>query len=134
MSQLSHVITQAKSLTGFREGLVMHMNNKNIFPIEIKEDKSAAKLHYPEMQVVRHPSLCKTLVTPQWWRDQHEDTQFSKSLGRLHSLESTELIIVTPITPHSSSAPLQKHTSEPHDIWPSCLSGNRGCTSGLELP
>lgn len=91
----------------------MHMNNKKIFPIYIKDGKSAAKFSYSGMQVVERPSLCKTWATPHivgskiWGHP-----TFKVIWVSLHTLESTVLTTVTHIIQKLSFAPLQKHPSK----------------------
>lgn len=59
----------------------------------------------------------------------------------LETLEALDWLFITlnPVMEHLSSAPVQKYTSEAHQLWvtnisPSCLSLYRGCTSGSDLP
>lgn len=51
----------------------MHMNNKKIFLIYIKDYKTAARLSDPGTLIVGHPNLCKTWIIPHTVRS-NEDT------------------------------------------------------------
>lgn len=100
-------MTQAKSLTGFREGLVMHMNNKKIFLIYILRIIKLLLDSYPGSFNMGHPSLCKTWIIPHIMRS-NEDTTFKVILVALEALDWL-LITQSPVIEHLSSAPVQKH-------------------------
>lgn len=65
----------------------MHMNNKKIFLIYIKDYKTAARLSDPGTLIVGHPNLCKTWIIPHTVRSNEDTSTFKVILVTLEALD-----------------------------------------------